>query len=135
MRRTNPMMMALVVGAVLIVGCSSDSKSSTSTSSGGGGITVPAATGAPVSLIAGDKSDTEQFFTLAPTEAKAGPVTFTFQNTGTKQHEMIVLKTDTPYDQLPIGADNKVSEDASVGEISETDWRRKNFQCPFSRMN
>jgi uncharacterized cupredoxin-like copper-binding protein len=121
MRRPKLVTMALVLGAALVVACSSDNNSSTNTNGGGGGVTVPAATGAAVSLIAGDKSDTEQFFTLTPTSATAGAVTFTFQNTGTRQHEMVVLKTDTPYDQLPVGTDNKVSEDASVGEISETD--------------
>ena len=55
------------------------------------------------------------FFTII------GKVTFTFKNTGNRQHEMIVLKTDEAFDQLKVGADNKVSEDASVGEISETD--------------
>jgi uncharacterized cupredoxin-like copper-binding protein len=34
---------------------------------------------------------------------------------------MIVLKTDEKADALKVGADDKVSEDASVGEISETD--------------
>ena len=52
---------------------------------------------------------------------KAGKVTFTFKNTGNKQHEMIILKTDDAIGSLVVGADNKVSEAASVGEISETD--------------
>jgi uncharacterized cupredoxin-like copper-binding protein len=36
-----------------------------------------------------------------------------------KQHEMVVLKTDTPFDQLEVGTDDRVSEADSVGEISE----------------
>ena len=32
----------------------------------------------------------------------AGDITFTVTNTGTIEHEMIILKTDTPFDQLPV---------------------------------
>jgi uncharacterized cupredoxin-like copper-binding protein len=91
------------------------------TDAGAGGITVAAADGTPVAVTAGDKTDTEQFLTVAPVSVKAGKVTFTLTNTGTRQHEMIVLKTDEAFDQLKIDAANKVSEDTSVGEISETD--------------
>ena len=86
-------------------------------------MTVPADAGGgtPVAVTAGDKSDVEQFLTVVPTSAPAGKVTFTFSNTGNRQHEMIVLKTDEKADELKVGADDKVSEDASVGEISETD--------------
>jgi uncharacterized cupredoxin-like copper-binding protein len=107
----------LLVG--LVTGCGSSKKSSGSSDTG---VTAAdAGGGTPVSVTAGDKSDTEQFLTVDPLTVKAGKVTFTFKNTGTRQHEMIVLKTDEPFDQLKVGSDNKVSEDASVGEISETD--------------
>ena len=82
---------------------------------------MPAAEGVPVKLTAADQSETAQTFTLDTPSVKAGKVTFTFVNNGNRQHEMIVLKTDTPFDQLTVGSDNKVSEDDSVGEISETD--------------
>jgi uncharacterized cupredoxin-like copper-binding protein len=60
----------------------------------------------------------------------AGDVTFTVTNAGTMEHEMIVLKTDTPFDQLPVadagdppapvasGA-NKVDEANNVGETGD----------------
>jgi hypothetical protein len=51
-------------------------------------------------VTAGDTSDTAQFLKVDPTSVPAGKVTFTFHNTGNRQHEMIVLKTDTPADQL-----------------------------------
>jgi uncharacterized cupredoxin-like copper-binding protein len=62
--------------------------------------------------------------------APAGEVTFVVKNTGTIEHEMIVLKTDTPFDQLPVadagdppvpvstGA-NKVDETNNVGETGD----------------
>ena len=119
MRRMLVAAMTVVLGTALVAGCSDDKKSDT-TSAGGGGVTVPAATGTPVSVIAGDTSDTVQFLTVDPLTVKAGEVTFTFDNTGTREHEMVILKTDTPADQLEVGADNRVSEDDSVGEIGET---------------
>ena len=62
-----------------------------------------------------------------PATVPAGNVTFKVKNTGTIEHEVIVLKTDTAFDQLPVvdagdppapvttGAD-KVDEGTSVGE-------------------
>jgi uncharacterized cupredoxin-like copper-binding protein len=66
----------------------------------------------------------------APATAKAGDVTFVVKNTGTVAHEMVVLKTDTPFDKLPVvdsgdppapvatGAD-KVDEAANVAETGD----------------
>jgi len=115
--------MATVAAALMLLsGCGSSSQSgSTTTAAGGGGVTVPTDQGTPVKLVAADVSETAQSFTIDTASVKAGKVTFTFVNSGNRQHEMIVLKTDTPFDQLAVGSDNKVSEDASVGEISETD--------------
>ena len=62
--------------------------------------------------------------------APAGDIKFTVKNTGTIDHEMIVLKTDTPFDQMPVvdagdppvpvasGAD-KVDEANNVGETGD----------------
>jgi uncharacterized cupredoxin-like copper-binding protein len=116
-------MAVLLLG--LMTGCGSSDKSGTAATSGaaGGDVTVPtdAGGGTPVAVTAGDTSDVVQFLTVEPVTVKAGKVTFTFKNTGNRQHEMIVLKTDEKVDALKVGSDNKVSEDASVGEISETD--------------
>ncbi len=103
-----------------LVGCSSSSK--TVTTSGGGGVTVPVATGTPVAVTAGDTNDTTQFLKADPVTVAAGSTTFTLTNTGTKKHEMVVLKTDEAIDALKIdAATNKVSEDTTVGEVGETD--------------
>ena len=70
--------------------------------------------------------------TVAPASVKAGNVTFIAKNTGTIVHELIVLKTSTAFDQLPIvdGGDpparvasgaNKVDEGTSVGETGDVD--------------
>jgi plastocyanin len=109
----------------LMVGCSSSKSASTPTTAadgGGGGVTIPAADGAPLGVQATDQSATAQSFVFDKTTIAAGKVTITFVNKGNRQHELILLKTDTAADALVVDpATNKVSEDASVGEISETD--------------
>ncbi len=124
-RSTHPAALAaIMIGLGSLAGCGSSTKASSSgTSSADGGVTVAADAGggAPVAITASDQSDTAQSFAIAPVTVKTGKVTFTFKNTGTRQHEMIMLKTDEAFDALKVGADNKVSEAASVGEISETD--------------
>ncbi len=129
MRSNYKVVPLLVAGLVVLAlaGCSS-SKSSTSTSSGGaqsggGGVTVTtAASGGPtvVNVVGGEKSAGKYYLTVTPASVKAGPTTITFKNQGTMEHEVVVLKTDTPAAQLKVGANHEVSEDASVGEDSET---------------
>jgi len=88
--------------------------------------------GTPVLIVVSDTKGTKAAMTMtvAPPSVKAGKVTFTVKNSGTVIHEMILLKTDTPYDQLPIvdagdpprtartGA-NKVDEKNNVGETGD----------------
>ena len=80
----------------------------------------------------GDVSGLNGPMTVVPAanSAPAGDVTFAVTNKGTVAHEMIVAKTDTPFDQIPIadsgdppapvssGAD-KVDEAAKVGETGD----------------
>jgi uncharacterized cupredoxin-like copper-binding protein len=128
MRSNHKVVPLLVAGLVVVAlaGCSS-SKSPTSTTSAqgaGGGVTVTttAASGGPtvVNVVGGEKSGGKYYLTVTPASVKAGPTTITFKNQGTMEHEVVVLKTDTPADQLKVGANHEVSEDASVGEDSET---------------
>ncbi len=110
----------LITAGLLAAGCSS-TKSPSITAVTSGGVTVPVADGTPVSITASDQSETAQSFALAPKSVKAGKTTFTFVNGGNRKHEMIILKTDTAFDKFVVDASGKVSEDASVGEISETE--------------
>jgi uncharacterized cupredoxin-like copper-binding protein len=68
--------------------------------------------------------------TASPPTAPAGDVTFIVRNTGTIEHEAVVLQTNVPYDKLPVtyGGDppapvksgaNKVSEAANIGETGD----------------
>ncbi len=65
----------------------------------------------------------EFFVTPDADEIQAGAVTFNASNVGAIPHELVVIKTDTPVDQLPV-ADAKVDEGAAgeeIGEIEEFD--------------
>lgn len=135
MKRSHKPLLLVVAGVAVLAlaGCSSSNSSgSTSTTSGGGGVTATtaasggvtttAASGGPtvVNVVGGERSAGKYYLTVTPASVKAGPTTITFHNAGTMEHEVVVLKTDTPADQLKVGADHAVSEDASVGEDSET---------------
>ncbi|HEV8653769.1 MAG TPA: plastocyanin/azurin family copper-binding protein [Actinomycetes bacterium] len=120
--------MVLVAGLMVfaLAGCSS-SKSKTTSSGGqsaGGGVTVTTAVASAgptiVNVEGGEKPDGKYYLTVTPASVQAGPTTITFKNVGTKEHEVVVLKTDTPADKLKVGANHEVSEAASVGEDSET---------------
>jgi uncharacterized cupredoxin-like copper-binding protein len=85
-----------------------------------------------VSVAIGDTKGLNGPMTIVPavSSAPAGDVTFSVKNTGTIEHEMLVLKTDTPFDKIPItdsgdppvpvtsGAD-KIDEADSVGETGD----------------
>ena len=105
---------------------------------GDGGVSVaPPATAAvtaptPIDVASDSTNGLNGPMGLSPfaSTAPAGDVTFTVKNLGTVEHEMIVLKTDTPFDQLPVtdsgdppapvtsGAD-KVDEADNVGETGD----------------
>ena len=127
---------AMVVAPALLVGCGSSSKSSSSTQPTGGGLTVAqtttAGTATTVNVVLGDTAGLNGKMTLdvTPATAPAGKVTFTVKNNGTITHELLVLKTPTAYDKLPItdagdppqhvtsGA-NKVDEGTLVDETGD----------------
>jgi uncharacterized cupredoxin-like copper-binding protein len=63
--------------------------------------------------------------TLTPSSAvaAAGDVTFTANNTGTVDHELLLLKTDTPFDQIPIvdGGDPPAPVTTGADKVDEAD--------------
>ncbi len=93
-----------------------------------------AAAAAPIDVALTDTKGLDAPMALTPfaSTAPAGDVTFAVKNLGTIDHEMIVLKTDTPFDQIPVadsgdppapvtsGAD-KVDEADNVGETGDPD--------------
>jgi mono/diheme cytochrome c family protein/uncharacterized cupredoxin-like copper-binding protein len=97
--------------------------------------TAPANKQAKAAVVNVTLSDTQGLaspmtLTVTPASVTAGKVQFVVKNAGTIVHELIVLKTSTSFDQLPVvdagdppapaasGA-NKVSETTSVGETGD----------------
>jgi uncharacterized cupredoxin-like copper-binding protein len=112
--------LVLVFAAATAGACSSSDDGDDKSDTTAGGVTVPAGDGTPVAVDLGDEKGTDGPMTMdvVPLSVAAGSVTFTAENTGTIEHEMVVLKTDLAGDQLEI-TDGKVSEDGSLGEIRE----------------
>jgi uncharacterized cupredoxin-like copper-binding protein len=127
MRQSKRVLTVLVAALTVlaVAGCSSsDNKTASGGTQSGGGVTVTtAASGGPavVSVEGGEKPDGSYYLTATPESVQAGKTTITFKNVGKKVHEVVFLKTDAAPDSLKVGADHTVSEDASVGEDSETD--------------
>jgi uncharacterized cupredoxin-like copper-binding protein len=61
--------------------------------------------------------------TPSPATAPAGKVTFSATNDGTMQHELVIIKTDTPVDQLPTANDavDTAAAGEEIGEIERFD--------------
>jgi uncharacterized cupredoxin-like copper-binding protein len=88
------------------------------------GSTPPSAAGG-VSVALGDSKGLNGPMTLVSgvATAKAGDVTFVVKNNGTIEHEMLVLKTDTPFDKIPIAdsGDPPVPVTSGADKIDEAD--------------
>src|SRR5579871_2262520 len=137
-RRTGPLAVfgAAVAGLLAIAACAPPAAAP---GAGDGGVAVAAQTpqtvivhgAAPVDVVLTDSGPSGPMSIVTfESSAPAGEVTFRVKNLGTMEHEMIVLKTDTPFDQLPVadagdppapvttGA-NKVDEANNVGETGD----------------
>lgn len=62
---------------------------------------------------------TEWGFSAPEIDAKAGKLTVTLDNKGKVAHEFVLLKSDAAPGALKVGSQGRVSESASVGEVSE----------------
>ena len=115
-------------------GCASNASSTgAGTNTLEDGVKLPSSTpSTTVNVTLGDAQGLGGPMTLtaSPATAPAGDVTFAVKNTGTIDHEAIVLKTDIPYNKLPItyGGDppapvktgaGKVGEDTNIGETGD----------------
>jgi uncharacterized cupredoxin-like copper-binding protein len=122
--------LALIAIAGLLVACSTPAASTVAT----GSIAAPSAAGASAAgasaagASAGGGASIaatlkEWQISLSSTTPSAGKITFNITNSGDKEHEFVVRKTDLQSDKLPLNADGEVSEDATelteVGDPSE----------------
>jgi len=117
--------MAILMALGAIAGCSTAAAKEPSTPSG---------TVVHVSITDHTAVNQPMSFTVDKTSAPAGDVTFVVKNDGTIDHELVVLKTDTAFDQIPVNAAgdppapvatgaNKIVEDNNVGETGEPDLK------------
>ncbi len=100
--------LAVTIVALAAFGCGDDDSGSAASSP------TTATQTAPADTIGVQAS--EMKFELTTDSAPAGQVTFNAENVGAVAHEMVVIKTDTPADQLPV-KDGEVDETGSIGEI------------------
>ena len=124
-----PITVTLMLGVSLIAGCSSSSKSSSSSTTSGGGVavTTAAAGTVTVNVVVSDTKGLDGPMTLTtdPTSAPAGTVTFVVKNTGTIEHEAVLLKLEPGQDPAKLvvatsGEEiDKVSEDTNMGETGD----------------
>jgi uncharacterized cupredoxin-like copper-binding protein len=137
--RTATVAVGIVMGAALVAGCSSSSKSTaptTAKASSTTASTAPAATGTTVNVTLSDTAGLRGPMTLKAdvNGVPAGDVTFVVTNSGTIDHEMVVLQTDTAFDKLPVNnagdppapvasGGNKVSETHNIGETGDPDLK------------
>ena len=79
----------------------------------------------PTDLVANKISGSvrEWGIDVSAAKAKSGVVTFAIANFGTISHEFIVVKTNFPLGEIPIGKNNRFDEDGegveAVDEIAE----------------
>ena len=137
-RPLRPVARTALIGLVAVVaGCASTTSSNaTGANTVEGGVKIPgAATSATVTstTVHVTLSDTNGLagpmtLTVSPATAPAGDVTFVVKNTGTIDHEAVVLKTNTPFDKLPItdADDPPVPVTHGANKVSEDHQHRRN---------
>jgi hypothetical protein len=62
----------------------------------------------------------EWSITTGPNSVPKGPIEFTIKNNGQKQHDLVILRTNIPPDQLPTKSDGSVNTDAPDIKIEHT---------------
>ena len=89
----------------------------------------PASGSPPATKAAGQRSqnvqvDLKQWSVTPSATPGSGSVTFTVSNDGTVPHEFVVLKTDTPSAEIPLGKfegePDRINEDTAGTNVGET---------------
>jgi hypothetical protein len=62
----------------------------------------------------------EWSITTGPNTVPKGPIEFTIKNNGQKQHDLVILRTNIPPDQLPTKSDGSVNTDAADITLEHT---------------
>ena len=121
--RAGMVVVALTVSATMLACSSSSPTASSSSTTAPSSTTTAAAAASGASTVNVTLTDAGGFKLVpSPGTAKAGDVTFVITNTGTVEHEMLIVKTDTPFDQIPVtdAGDPPVSVATGANKIAET---------------
>jgi uncharacterized cupredoxin-like copper-binding protein len=62
----------------------------------------------------------------------AGKVTISVTNKAPTDHELVLIRTDTPADQLPVDGQGEASEDGKVGEVEQFSGPNKTKKETFT---
>lgn len=97
--------LSFLVSAALVAACA-----------GGAGSSPGASTGAASATPSDSISVTLADWSIAPSPAvgKAGKITFTIKNSGANTHELVVVKTDTAADKLPVENDEVPEDELTI---------------------
>ncbi len=117
---------AIVLGVTALAGCSSSKKNTTTETTaggGGGGVTVPGGSSSSGTTVQVTVSDTKGLsgpmtLVVSPASVPAGDVTFQVKNTGTIDHEVVLLNESGAFDKLTVTSDT-VSEKNNIGETGD----------------
>jgi uncharacterized cupredoxin-like copper-binding protein len=108
----------LAAVGVLIVGCGGAAATPNPTPAPTAAPPAPATTGGGGGTqVAVDEHEWQ--IGLAQSSLPAGEVTFNINNTGEKDHEFVIVKTDLAQDQLPVADDEVNEDDPALTHIDE----------------
>ena len=131
MKRPLPLAVSLTI-ALLLPACSGSAKTAVSAGNSGPSSSAgpgPTSTASGSALASPTTSSTpgplivvEHDFGLATNTAtvSGGSVVFNITNQGPSSHELLVFRTDLPQDQLPLGPDGRINEDA-IPKVVDTE--------------
>jgi uncharacterized cupredoxin-like copper-binding protein len=126
-RRPSSALLPLAAAGVLVAGCGSSGSSSATTTAKpaaeAGARPVATTAAAPLDAASGrvTVNATDYRFSAPEIDAKAGRLKVTLVNKGAVVHEFVVLRDGAAPGSLKPASNGRVSEKASVGEVSETD--------------
>jgi uncharacterized cupredoxin-like copper-binding protein len=86
--------------ALVLAACGGDDASSSS--DGEGAAITGGDSGQTVAVSVGESGPDEMYMRLSQESVAAGSVTFVVTNEGQKEHEFLVIKTDTPAGEIPL---------------------------------
>jgi len=117
--RSSLVPVASVLGLVLVA-CGGTSPSA---GQGGAQVSIPPGGAQTIAVSLGETGPGQMYMNLNQPAVAAGPVTFVVTNEGDKEHEFIVLQTDTSAGDFPVMSQNEAMqmEGGGMGHMHDFD--------------